>query len=85
MPKKYKHITLDGRTLIQTQLQQGFKPAEIAASLGHPRSCVTRELARNGWEAPSAARFVGRPTVAGGYSSSRANQRARKLSVMPRV
>jgi len=85
MPKKYKHITLDDRTLIQTQLQQGFKPAAIAESLGRHRSCVTRELARNGWEAPSAARFVGRPTVAGGYSSSRANQRARKLSVMPRV
>ncbi len=85
MPKKYKHITLDDRTLIQTQLQQGFKPAEIAASLGRPRSCVTRELARNGWEAPSAVRSVGRPAIAGGYFSSRANLRARRLSVMPRV
>ncbi len=85
MPKKYKHITLDDRTLIQTQLQQGFKPAAIAASLGRHRSCVTRELARNGWKTPSAARSVGRPAIAGGYSSSRANLRARKLSVMPRV
>ncbi len=85
MPKKYKHIILDDRTLIQTQLQQGFKPAAIVASLGRPRSCVTRELARNGWQALPAARSIGRPTVAGGYSSSRANLRARKLSVMPRV
>ena len=46
--KNYKHVTLDDRTLIQTQLQQGLKPAAIAAGMGRPRSCVTRELARNG-------------------------------------
>ena len=85
MPKKYKHITLDDRTLIQTQLQQGFKPAAIAASLGRPRSCVSRELARNGWKAPSANWPIARPAIAGGYSSSRANLRAQSLSVMPRV
>ena len=85
MTKKYKHITLGDRTLIQTQLQQGFKPAAIAASLNRPRSCVSRELARNGWKAAAVTRPVGRPTVAGGYSSSRANIRARRLSVMPRV
>ena len=85
MAKKYKHITLDERALIQTQLQQGFKPGAIAVSLNRPRSCITRELARNGWKAPSVPRPVGRPTVAGGYSSSRANLRARHLSVMPRV
>ena len=85
MTKKYIHITLDDRTLIQTQLQQGFKPAAIAASLNRPRSCITRELARNGWKAATVARPVGRPSVAGGYSSSRANIRARRLSVVPRV
>ena len=85
MTKKYKHITLDDRTLIQTQLQQGFKPAAIAASLNRPRSCISRELARNGWKATAVTRPVGRPAVAGGYSSSRANTRARRLSVMPRV
>ena len=85
MPKKYTHITLDDRTLIQTQLQQGFKRGAIAASLGRPRSCITRELARNGWKAASTPRPVGRPSVAGGYSSSRANLRARSLAVMPRI
>ena len=54
-------------------------------SLNRPRSCITRELARNGWKAPSVPRPVGRPTVAGGYSSCRANLRARRLAVMPRV
>ena len=36
MTKKYKQITLEERTLIQTQLQQGFKPGAIAASLKRP-------------------------------------------------
>ncbi len=85
MPKKYKHLTLDDRTLIQTQLQQGSKPAAIAAGLGRPRSCISRELARNGWKAASATRSVGRLAIAGGYASSRANLRARNLSVMPRI
>src|SRR5437899_1391992 len=85
MRKKYNHITLEDRALIQTQLQQGFKPAAIAAGLNRPRSCISRELARNGWKVPSATRSVGRPPIAGGYSSSRANLRARTLSVIPRV
>jgi len=33
MKKPYKHLTLDDRTLIQTQLQQGFKPAQIGDGL----------------------------------------------------
>ena len=85
MSKKYHHLTLDERTLIQTQLQQGFKPAAIAASLDRPRSCICRELARNGWKAPRAVRPVGRPPMAGGYASSRAQLRARDLSIKPRV
>ena len=85
MSKKYHHLTLDERTLIQTQLQQGFKPAAIASSLNRPRSCICRELARNGWRAPGTARPVGRPPIAGGYSSSRAYLRARDLSIKPRV
>lgn len=84
MTKNYKQITLEDRTLIQTQLQQGFKPSEIAASLNRQRSCITRELARNGWKAP-VEHPVGRPAVAGGYSASRANKRARRLSIKPRV
>jgi IS30 family transposase len=85
MPKKYRHLTLEDRALIQTQLQLGLKPAAIAAGLSRPRSCISRELARNDWKAPSAIRSVGRAPVAGGYSCSRANVRARTLSVVPRV
>jgi transposase, IS30 family len=85
MQKKYHHLTLEERSLIQTQLQEGFKPSEIAESLNRPRSCITRELARNGWKASTAIRPVGRPPIAGGYSSTRANVRARALLKMPRV
>lgn len=48
MTKKYEHITLEERTLIQTQLQQGLKPTTIAKSLSRHRSTITRELTRNG-------------------------------------
>ena len=85
MPKKYCHLTLEDRALIQTQLQLGLKPAAIAAGLSRPRSCITRELARNGWKAPPAARSVGRPPVAGGYSCSRANVRASLHEVLTGV
>ena len=33
MPKEYQKITLDDRTLMQTQLRQGFKPGAVAAIL----------------------------------------------------
>lgn len=85
MTKKYSHITLSERTLIQTQLQLGLAPAAIAESLGRHRSSITRELARNGWKPASSARPVGRPTIAGGYSSSQASLRAKKLSAIPRI
>lgn len=85
MERKYKHITLSDRTLIQTQLQQGFSPAGIAESLGRHRSSITRELARNGWKSPPTVGSVERPLLAGGYSSSQANQRSERLASMARV
>ncbi|MGH9946550.1 MAG: IS30 family transposase [Pyrinomonadaceae bacterium] len=85
MTNRYHHLTLEERTLIQTQLQLGFKPAAIAAGLNRPRSCITRELARNGWATPAAVRPVGRPPLAGGYCSRRANGRAVRLAAVPRV
>lgn len=84
MGKKYKHITLSDRTLIQTQLQQGFSPASIAESLGRHRSSITRELARNGWKPAPEVRPVGRPPLAGGYSCSQANQRSVRLASIAR-
>ena len=56
--KKYKHITLSERTLIQTQPQQGFSPAMIAESLGRHRSSIARELSRNGWKPTPTVRIL---------------------------
>lgn len=85
MKKKYNHITLGERALIQTQLQEGLSPAFIATSLGRHRSSISRELTRNGWKATPDIRPVGRPPIAGGYSSNQANIRAVKLAIIPRV
>ena len=85
MQKKYTHLSLEDRVLIQTQLQLGFKPAAIAAGLNRPRSCISRELARNGWQPPPKVRPIGRPPLAGGYQSTQAQKRAHSLAVTPRV
>ncbi len=34
MPKTYQHLQLEERALIQTMLEQGYKAAAIALSLG---------------------------------------------------
>ena len=57
----------------------------IAESLGRHRSSITRELARNGWKPTPTVRSVGRPPLAGGYSSSQANQRSECLASIARV
>ena len=85
MTKKYKHITLSERILIETQLHKGLTPSAIAENLGRHRSSITRELARNDWKPTPEKRPVGRPPIAGGYSSLRANTRAERASVIPRV
>ena len=85
MQTTYQHLQLEERALIQTMLEQGYKPAAIALSLGRSRSTISRELSRNNYTAPSTPRPVGRPFLAGGYRCVRANQRARTLSCKPRV
>ena len=85
MQTTYQHLQLEERALIQTMLEQGYKPAAIASSLGRSRSTISRELSRNNYIAPSLPRPVGRPCLAGSYHYVLANQRARKLSCNPRV
>ena len=77
MKKTYQHLQLEERALIQTMLEQGYKAAAIALSLGRSRSTISREIARNNYTAPATPRTVGRPFLAGGYRCVRANQRAR--------
>lgn len=85
MGKLYKQLTIEERTMIQTQLGMGIKPAAIALELNRSASTISRELHRNGWTRPKACRGPGRPAVAGGYRAEGAHQRARACTVKPRV
>ena len=67
MGKIYKQLSIEERTMIQTQLSMGCKPGQIAQELGRSAGTLSRELKRNGWTRPKLPRGVGRPLVAGGY------------------
>jgi IS30 family transposase len=85
MGKTYKHLSLEERTLLQTQLGMGCSPAAIAAGLQRERSTVTREMGRNGWRPVTVPRRPGRPRLLEGYQAQRAHERAAKLAAKPRV
>lgn len=85
MGKNYNHLSLEERTMIQTQLELGIKPAAIAVGLNRSVSTISRELQRNGWVRPKACRGPGRPAIAGGYRAESAEKRARACTVKPRV
>ena len=66
MGKNYNQLSIEERTMIQTQLEMGVKPAAIALALNRSASTLSRELRRNGWSRPKTPRGPGRPAVAGG-------------------
>lgn len=47
--EKYKQLSIEERSFIQTQLTLGFKVSWIAFGLGRSVSTISRELRRNGW------------------------------------
>ena len=79
MEKHYKQLSIEERTLIQTQLEMGIKPSVIARELGRSASTLSRELNRNGWVRPKIRRDRGRPLLAGGYRSEPAHRRTGAL------
>jgi IS30 family transposase len=85
MGKIYEQLSIEERTMIQTQLEMGIKPAEIAVGLNRSASTLSRELRRNGWTRPKTCRGPGRPSVAGGYRAEAAHKRAQICTVTPRV
>lgn len=66
MGKNYKQLSIEERTMIQTQLEMGVRPATIAKELGRPASTLSRELSRNGWVRPKDRCSRGHPLMAGG-------------------
>ena len=45
--KKYKHLTLDQRYIIESGLKKGLLKKEIAELVGVSPSTITREIKRN--------------------------------------
>jgi transposase, IS30 family len=82
MGKNYRHLELQERVVLETQLRLGLQPAAIAAGLLRARSTVMREMRRNGWKAQSAR---GPQRIAGGYRCLPAQRRAQRLASKPRV
>jgi IS30 family transposase len=85
MVKKYSHLTVEERIEIQMRLECRFSPSAIADGLNRPRSCIWRELMRNGWRKPPKVKSRGREARAGGYRAEQAHIRAIKLARKPRV
>ena len=78
----YCHLTLADRTLMETQLALGMRPAAIAAGLSRARSTITREIARNGSKGLHRATPL---RVLGQYRSIPADRKAVRLAAKPRV
>jgi IS30 family transposase len=76
---------LEERSLLQTQLSMGWRPAAIAAGLQRARSSITREMLRNGWQAAPAVSPQSRRWGNGGYLARTAHRRAQRLRALPRV
>ena len=85
MGKNYTQLSIEERTMIQTQLSMGCKPGQIAQELGRSAGTLSRELKRNGWTRPKLPRSVGRPMLSGGYRADAAQSRANACAVEPRV
>ena len=81
----YKQLSIEERSVIQTQLTLGFKPSWIAVELGRSVSTIIRELRRNGWMKAKEPPGRGRPAIAGKYRAVLAQGRANGLSVKPRI
>jgi IS30 family transposase len=54
MGKIHEKLSIEERTMIQTQLEIGIKPGAIAKGLNRSASTVSRELSRNDWCRPKA-------------------------------
>jgi hypothetical protein len=60
MRRIYRQLSIEERTMIQTQLEMGMKPAANAAGLNRSASTLARELRRNGWTRPKMCRGIKR-------------------------
>ena len=85
MGKNYSPLSIEERTMIQTPLEMGMKPAAIALGLNRSASTLSRELNRNGWVGAKARCAPGRRAIAGGSRAAAAQERAHTHTVAPHV
>ncbi len=84
MGKIYQQLSIEERTMIQTQLEMGIRPAAIAVVLNRSASTLSRELRRNGWVRPPARRRPGRPAATVPQPPIGAPGRTRSRRAVPR-
>jgi transposase, IS30 family len=75
MPRSFRHLDVDERIFIETQLSLGTRAGGIATVLKRARSTILREMRRNGWRAN-----LRKSSRAGGYRCVAADRRARVLA-----
>ena len=85
---KFTHLTVQERAIIEVRLEDGFKLRAIARSLNRAPSTITRELARNGWQAPkpkdACAPRSAEKAYAASYCCHRSQARAQRLAHLAR-
>ena len=85
MANGYSHLGVQERALIETQLRLGMSPGAIAGGWLRPRSTVTREIRRNGWQSVQEQIGGGRSRIAGGYRCLTADRRERLCMLRSRA
>ena len=83
--KRYQHLDIRERAVIEMQLALGARPGAIAVFLSRARSTILRELVRNGWRRRSHLPRPGKKMETGGYRCEAADRRADKLARVVRV
>ena len=86
MGKRYEHLSIEERALIQAKLETGCTLRAIARSVQRSPSTISRELKRSGWRCPETAPPVRlRTRGINGYWCEAAHKRACQLACKPRT
>ena len=82
MTRKYEQLSAEERGVVMAMKLQECSAREIARVLSRSPSTISRELTRNGYQAPADQCANGRNRIAGGYNAVRASARARRVRRM---
>ena len=85
MGKKYDHLSVKERALIQAKLECRCSVRAITLSLHRSPSTVSRELKRCGWQGHDSSPSRLRTRGIDGYWCQAAHRRAMRLAIKPRT